>query len=264
MVEVAPISGLRLGKGEYQHDERTLMLINFIAPEIRFPSKFDFDKGRTPLPIRMWGNDEWGDCVIAGQANHLLRNERVEQRRTVKLYDKHVIDRYKTLTGAQTPGDSRDEGLVVLQAMRDWRGNGFPVDNRNYSTAAFGELEPQDGAQLRKAMYLLHGIHMGFWLPRAAQQMTDQGFWDYQGQSGAEWAPGSWGGHLVYAKKYDTDSISVLTWGREIPVSNAFVAKYCDEAWAVVDNFNSWKVKQTIDVPALKSYLRDIGAKVDE
>jgi hypothetical protein len=30
-----------------------------------------------------------------------------------------------------------------------------------------------------------------------------------------------------------------------------------------VDNCNSWKVKQTIDVEKLKQYLRDIGAKID-
>lgn len=264
MSEIEPLPGMRLGKGEYQHDERTARMAAYMVPEIRIPAKHDFDKGRAPIPVRMWGNDQWGDCVIAGEANHILRNERVEQRRTVKLFDEHVVDRYKLMTGSQSPGDAKDEGLVVLRAMRDWRGSGFMVGNRNYSICAFGELEPSDEQQLRKAIYLLNGIHMGFWLPQAAQAMTDQGFWDYQGQSGSEWSPGSWGGHLVYAKKYEPGSISVLTWGREVKVSDAFVEKYCDEAWAVVDNFNSWKIKQTIDVEKLKKHLRDIGAKVDD
>lgn len=255
---------MRLGKAAYQHDDRTLMLARYVLPEIRVPAKHDFDKGRSPIPVRMWGNDAWGDCVIAGQANHILRNERVEQRRTVPLKDSHVIDRYKLLTGAQMAGDGQDNGLVVLQAMRDWRSNGFIVDKRNYNVSAFGELEPQDDKQLRAASYLLHGIHFGFWLPRAAQAMTDNGFWDYAGQSGGEWSPGSWGGHLVYAKKYDPESFSVLTWGREVKVSNSFIHKYCDEAWAVVDNFDSWKVKQTIDIEKLKNHLRDVGAKVND
>lgn len=253
----------RLGKQAHEHDERTLMLARFVLPEIRIPGKHDFDKGRAPIPVRMWGNDEWGDCVIAGQANHILRNERVEQRRTVKLHDSHVIERYKLLSGSQSPGDSRDNGLVVLYAMRDWRNNGFAVGNRNYLIAAYGELEPRDRNQLRQACYLLHGVHFGFWLPRAAQAMTDQGYWDYQGQSGPDWSPGGWGGHLVYGKKYDAESFHVLTWGREIKVSNAFIERYCDEAWATVDNFNSWKVKQTIDVNLLMQHLRNIGARVD-
>lgn len=257
------LQGLRLGKGEYKHDERTLMLARYVLPDIRIPAKHDFDRGRSPIPVRVWGNNDYGNCVIAGEANHILRNERVEQRRTVKLSDDHVINRYKLLTGTQSPGDSNDNGLVVLHTMRDWRGNGFTVDKRNYSISAFGELQPEDDKQLRSAIYLLNGIHMGVWLPRAAQAMTNNGLWDYNGETGAEWAPGSWGGHLVYAKKYDEDSVSVLTWGKEVKVSNSFIHKYCDEAWGVVDNFNAWKTRQTIDVEKLKKYLRDIGAKVD-
>jgi hypothetical protein len=261
----------RLGKGEYTHDPRTLMMTRFVLPEIRVPSKYDFDKGRKAIPIRLWGNNDWGDCVIAGQANHLLRLERVEQRRTISLVDQDVINRYKQMTGSMAPGDEKDQGLVVLHAMRHWRNNGWhlPVltksgGTRNYSISAYGELDPGNKKQLRQAAYVFHGIHMGFWLPIAAQRMTSEGVWDYQGGTGPEWSPGSWGGHLVYAKKFDEESFEVLTWGMKVKVTNEFINRYCDEAWAAVDNFDSWRVKQTIDVAKLRQQLQQISSKVDQ
>lgn len=262
---------VRLGKQGYEHDERTLMLAKLFLPEIPIPAKWDFDKGRIPIPLRMWGNDEWGDCVIAGRANHLLRLERIEQRRTVPMGDQDAINCYKALTGSQSAGDSRDVGLVVIDSMRDWRNVGWQLDGRagvrsprNYKIAAYGELESNDHAQLRAASYLLHGIHFGFWLPRAAQGMTNSGVWDYNGQTGSEWEPGSWGGHLVYSKAFDPESMEVLTWARKVKVTNNFIDKYADEAWATVDSFDTWRIKQTIDVPKLIQTLTQISHSVDQ
>jgi hypothetical protein len=263
-------TNLRLGKQEYKFDPRTLKLGRYVQPEIRIPEVFDFDKDRAPIPLRVWGNDNWGDCVIAGEANQIFRLERVEQRRTVVLTDADAIKRYQSLTGSKEAGDDLDQGLVVLDSMRDWHHNGFHVDGidkvrwpRAYEIAAYGELEPTDEQQLRAACYLMHGVHFGLWLPRAAQQMTREGVWHYDGQTGPEWEAGSWGGHLVYSKAFNPDAMEILTWGEKVMVTNEFLAKYCDEAWAVVDNLDSWRVKQTIDVKALTATLRQITSKVD-
>jgi hypothetical protein len=261
----------KLGKGKYVHDERTVMLARLLLPEIPVPATWDFDKGRKAIPLRMWGNDAWGDCVIAGEANQLLRLERIEQRRTVPMGDQDAINRYKELTGAQQPEDENDTGLVVLEAMRNWRNTGWQMDGRvnvrnprNYSIAAYGELEPNDHSQLRAASYLLHGIHFGFALPIAAQGMTNNGVWDYNGETGSQWEPGSWGGHLVYSKAFDPESMEILTWAMKVKVTNNFIDKYCDEAWAVVDSLDSWRTKQTIDVQKLIQTLTGISHKVDE
>lgn len=270
-MELTKIPNARLGKQGYVHDDRTLMLARFVQSDIRVPAHFDFDKGRAPFPMRVWGNDAWGDCVIGGRCNHLLRLERVEQRRTIALFDEDAVAEYKKLTGSQSPEDANDVGLVVIDAMRDWRGNGMATDGRkgvrsarNYTIAAYGELEPQDHQQMKLAIYALHGIHMGLWLPVAAQGMTNNGVWDYNGEAGSEWQPGSWGGHLVYAKAYDSDGIEVITWGQKVKATWNFIDKYCDEAWAVVDNFDSWRAKQTVDVSALIKKLTEITSKVDQ
>lgn len=261
---------LRLGKREAQYDPKTLAMAEFMAPPA-VPSAYDLDKGRRAFPLDAWGNDAWGNCVKVGQANQLIRLERLEQRRTLKLTSELVIQAYKDEVLAEfnevtsNAGDANDNGLIVLYNIRNWRTTGWTLDftkkandARVYKIAAFGELHPEDYEQLKAACYLLHGVQLGLWLPRGIQGNYTK--WDYAGENGPEWQPGSWGGHLVYAKAYDGDEFEILTWGMKVRVTKSFLAKYCDEAYAVVDDFDNWRKSKIIDVEALKQALRDIGA----
>jgi hypothetical protein len=256
---------VKLGKKEYVHDDRTLMMGKYILPDITVPPTFDFDAPRRPFPVKVWGNEEYGDCVIAGEANQTLRLERIEAHRTVPLDDQDAIDRYKTMTLCEQPGDENDTGLEIIEAMRNWKNVGFYMHTRGriFTIAAYGELDPSDRQITRAASYLLHGVQWGFWLPRAAQAMTEDLVWDYNGETGAEWKPGSWGGHCVYSKQFDEDSHTVLTWGREVRVSDSFIDRYADEAWAVVDSLDPWKKTQVLDVDKLEQELGQISSKVN-
>ena len=262
---------MRLGKREAVSDPRTLMLGNFIEPRV-VPSKHDFDQGRAGFPLDPWGNDQWGNCVKVGEANQLVRLERLEQRRTLKLTADHVVKAYAEESERQfgvrpsAPGDAGDQGLVVLWNLRNWRNLGWTLDftkrkgdDRTYTISAFGELVPNDYEQLKAACYLLHGVQLGLWLPRAVA--GNYTYWDYNGETGDHWRPGSWGGHLVYAKAYNGDSMEILTWGFKVKVSKRFLARFCDEAYAVVDSWDNWRKSKEINVEGMKTYLREIGAR---
>lgn len=253
---------IRLGKKDYEFDAKTLKLSTAISPTVVVPHAYDFDKGRARFPLNPWGNDEWGCCVKVAEANQVIRLERLEQRRTVMIDTDVVLAEYKTDTGSTAPGDSLDNGLVMLDNNRRWRTKGFQVYKRNYQIAAFGELEPGEIDQLQAAVYLLHGVQFGFALPRfVSSQVYDYATWDIApGENGEHTQPGSWGGHAVYCKKYDSSGFEILTWGLHIYVSNAFVKRYCDEAWAVVDDFDHWRKRPEIDVSSIIQHLRDIGA----
>lgn len=262
---------VRLGKLEYRPDERTARMGIYLAPVEKVPEQYDHDKRRAPFPISPLGNDQWGNCVIVGRANQTLRAERIERRNTPNILTSHVVEEYKRECerqfgrAPQSPGDPYDGGLYVHEAIKDWRGEGWMVlptrrsrRARQQSVAAYGELEPTDRAQLRAAIFTLHGIQMGIWLPATAGQQWRSGqAWDVVPGDSPDTRPGSWGGHLVYAKAYDSGGIYCLTWGREVYMTNAFVEKYCDEAWAVVDNFEN--AKHSLDVQKLVKYLRDLG-----
>jgi hypothetical protein len=252
---------MRLGKKEYRFDERTLRMVRYMDTTLKPPLNFSFDKGRRPFPLRMWGNDAFGDCVSATQMNALLRIERVETRHTLHSTDEDVIRTYQTLSGCRAPGDENDNGLVMLDAFRFWRNDGWTIGKANekqYKISAFGELEPSDANQLRLGCYLLHGLHFGFALPRSARSQTAQGYWDVV--EGPDARPGSWGGHAVYSPMYTADGFIVKSWGRDIEVSNRFIERYCDEVWVVVDDVDRWRKHTSIDVEALEKRLDEIGA----
>jgi len=270
-METVQVDGFRTGKQEYEHDPHTLMLGDFLAEDIVYPVPFDFDHNRRPFPTNVWGNDAYGDCVFAGRANNLLRLERVETRNTVPLTDQQVVDEYKLRTGCQTPGDAKDRGYSVIQALREWRHGWelhFPdtkVTERTYSIAAFGELNPGDVKQLRTAIYLLHGIQMGIWLPLTAldqlQTAIKQGrpcTWDYVPDNPRN-RPGTWGGHLIYSKRYDEDRIWCLTWGMEVAMTTSFTDHYADEAWGVIDSFDPWRRTHYFNVNAMIEKMQEVG-----
>lgn len=252
----------RLGKQEYKFDQKTLKLGRAISPQVVYPHTYDLDKGRKAFPLELWGNDAWGDCVKVAEANEVIRLERLEQRKTLPITAEIVVDAYKKQTGAQSPDDNNDTGLVMLDNNVLWRNEGFTVGSRAYKIAAFGEIDPTDEKQVRAAIYLLHGIQLGFALPLTARSQTSTGKWDYiPGDNSPEARPGSWGGHAVFSKKYDEGGIEVLTWGRKVYVTNSFIARYCDEAWAVVDSFDAWRRRPEIDIQTIIQHLRDIGAR---
>jgi hypothetical protein len=254
----------RLGKKPHKYDPRTLSLGPLMAPPMAIPATFDFDKNRAPLPVSSWGNDQWGNCVVAGRANQTVRQQRVETRRTIPLSPVHVIEEYKRLSGAIQPDDANDNGLVVLYAMRDWRTDGWLIPRSAkkefvHKISAYGELNAKDREQLRTAIFLFHGIHFGIGLPLTARaQWRSNTAWDVVQGDTPEHQPWSWGGHLVYAKRFDSGGIYCLTWGKEVYMTNTFIEKYADEAWVTVDDLDTHS--RWLDVPALINLLREIGA----
>jgi len=251
---------LKLGKGEPKTDKKTIVLTDFVDSTVQVPVSFNFDKHRRPFPAKEWGNDEYGDCVDAGQANQLLRLERVETRRTIKLTNDDVIRRYKQQTGTQFPGDEHDNGLIMLDTLREWRA-GWKFDGRVYKIAAFGKVPLHNPQLLRLCCFLFNGLQLGFDLPLSARTDTRNGVWVTTTGEGS--TPGSWGGHAVYTKRFDANNIYVLSWGDEIRVSNEFMEKYADEVWAVIDDFDPWRhTHGVLDVEKLINQMKSNGISI--
>jgi hypothetical protein len=260
---MAVLEACRLGKLQPKFDERTFFLVEFLNPDIPVPASYDFDARRARFEPRVYGNDEWNNCVIVARAHQLLRLERIEQFRTLPLTDEYVIEEYQRESNMQfgdgwtvKPGDRYDRGLVVLDALKRWRDPGWEIRFSSRSThtkfkiSAFGRIDPSDQRSVRRAIFLCTGIQIGFQLPQAVKGQT---IWDVG--EGKKYEFGSWGGQLAYAKRFDRESIYVISWGREIRVTNEFAARYADEAWAVVHDIESWKAAATLDLKGLRTRL---------
>ena len=258
---------MKLGKREAVYDKRTLRMETVFRKLPPPPASWDVDRALgLAIPTPMYANDKYGDCVIAGRAHQTLRFEGLEQNRVLPITDKDVVDEYFIQSGG------KDTGLYLLESLKDWRHDGWPVTTeiktsrkilclplatkkiqKTYTIYAFGSIEPVNHSSVKSCIHLLSGLYTGILLPNSAR---GQKVWD--ADENAEGKPGSWGGHCVYIVAYDSDYLTCVTWGDKQKMTWAFLDKYCDEAFGVVDNKNRWQENSPIDVELLESYLKSL------
>jgi hypothetical protein len=256
-------------------DKRTLRLTDFIGKAAQAPASWDFDQGKKAFPWRMWGNDQFGDCEIAGRSNYLLRLQRGQTHTTPHILDEDAIAEYELMTGCKQPGDENDTGMTTLDNCKKWfKGWSITKDwprggqgTRDYHISAYGEIDFANRDLLHNSIYLFTGVLWGIALPITAQAQTDNNQpWDVVDHSlTGDSEPGSWGGHCVYSKKYDPDSVDIITWAKELKMTNAFIDAYAMEAYAVIDSFDSWfSFAHVLDVKSLIQEMQQLGINVDQ
>ena len=97
----------KLGKAPAKRDPRNLKFAAILKAPAKLPTEYDFDLKHPGIPTPMFGNDHYGDCVIAGRAHQTLRFELLEQNKKLQITDAEVLREYKKETGGP------DTGLVV-------------------------------------------------------------------------------------------------------------------------------------------------------
>lgn len=223
------------------------MFSRYLDTRFSAPSRFNFDKGRSEFPNTAWGSDQRKCCVLASQANQLLRMGRLDQRRTLPLDQKDVISRYRSLAKIKKWGDEGDIGMSALFAMKQWHRMGWNLNRKNYKIILYGEIEPNERDLLRTAIFLFRGAHIGLWLPRAVQ---DKLVWDFNGETDEQWRAGSLGGILAYCNAYDQHGYEIMYAGQRIRASNEFVEHFSDECWVCLEAIDYWAA-QVLDIPSL-------------
>jgi len=238
---------MKFGKLPPEYDERTIQFSKHMDPNFHAPTQFDFDKGRTPFEIQDWGASRYKTDVIAAQANQLLRMGRIDQRRTIPIESQDVIRRYKNLAGVKKLGDQHDVGVTMLEAFRAWR-RGWMIRKRPYRLAMFGEIEPLERDLIRTLIYVFRGCHFGLWLPNAVVGEIHR--WEWNGENGENWKPGSAGGIAAYCKAYTPTHYELIVDGFLIWASNEFIEKFSDECWVAVETLDYWS-HQILDIRSL-------------
>ena len=242
----------KLGKAPAKRDARNLMLATILKALPPVPAEYDFDLKHPGIATPMYANDTYGDCVIAGRAHQSLRFERIEQGADVTIKDQDVLREYMEETGGE------DSGLIVLDSLKAWRKVGWRFGRHKYNVAAFAEVHRSDHDEVRAAIYLLTGAGIGLSVPKSAQAQIQSGKpWDVVGGPAAK--PGSWGGHYVYLSGYTETGPVCVTWGRKQQMTWAFLQKYCDELYAIVDNKDRFVRGSPVDVAKLEQYLSQLG-----
>ena len=246
---------MKLGKAPAKQDHRTLKLNAVLVTLPEIPTSYDCDENiSVDVPLPMFANDTCGDCVIAGRAHQSLRFEAVEQSRLIEIVDKDVVQEYFKETGGV------DTGLVVLDSLKAWR-KGWRVSRRwlkrsKLNIYAFAQIDETNQDEVEAAIYLLTGAGCGLQLPISASLQFDAGeTWDVTRKSSGI---GSWGGHYVYLVGYNEVGPICVTWAKKQQMTWKFFKKYCDEAYGIIDNKDSFLKNSTVDVNQLSAYLQSI------
>ena len=240
---------VRFGKRKAKRDRRNLMFASLLKPAPALPPEYDFDVAHHGIPTPMFGNDNYGDCVMAGRAHQTLRFEKAEQNKLIAITDKDVLREYFSESGGA------DSGLVVLDSLKEWRSKGWLAAKRRYKIKAFAEIDRSKRNEVKRAVFMDIGLGLGLTLPDSAMPQFYAGkSWAVVGGKSGQPNPNS--GHYVYVPGYTKSGPVCVTWGRKQQMSWAFFAKYCDEAYAIIDAIDSAKKKRALDVGKLDAFLR--------
>ncbi len=244
----------KLGKAEAKRDTRNFKFATLVKAVPKVPAEYDFDLTHTGIPMPMFANDKYGCCVIAGRAHQTLRFELIEQKAKLAITDKEILAEYLKETGGE------DTGLIVLDSLKLWRKSGWNAAKKTYKIQAFSEIAPKDHAAFKQAIFLDVGVGLGLSLPKSAQAQLQAGKpWD--AATGTAGKRNSWGGHYVYVPGYTTIGPVCVTWGQKQQMTWAFIDKYCDEAYAIIDAVDSDKQKKALDAVKLKELLAALSKK---
>lgn len=223
----APFWG-KFGKKPARRDKRNFKFGALLAAAPKLPKAYDFDVQYLAVPTPMFANDDHGDCVIAGRAHQTLRFEYLEQHRVLSITDRDVLREWHKENG------NTDDGLVLLDSLKEWRHQGWKAAGRTYKIKAFTEVDRTDPDEVRRAIVMQVGVGLGLTLPFNAVELLQAGRpWDVTAGAGGRKNPR--GGHYVYCSGYTEQGPVCVTWGRKQQMTWRFLDRFCDEAYAMVD-----------------------------
>jgi hypothetical protein len=202
-----------------------LRLSNYLrmSAVVAAPPAADYSKPAASVLADIMGNDQLGDCVIAG-GYHVTGVETGNAGSPFHATLTQVVADYGKI-GGYVPGDtSTDNGCNLQDALNYWTAHGFANGTKLVAWLAVDATSPDE---VRAACYLFENLYMGMALPDAwvSPFPSGDGFtWDVAG------APDPSNGHCVMAMGYDTAGVKIDTWGMLGTLTYAALAKYAANA----------------------------------
>ena len=155
-----------------------------------------------------------------------------------------VVKMYFTITGGP------DVGANENAVLEYWSSN--PLFD--WAPSTYFACDPKDPSHIKTAASLFGGVYIGLQIPKSAQtQFRAHKPWTVERHSPIE------GGHAVNVVGYDSEGLTVVTWGAKQRMTWDFWAAYTDEAWCILPN--DWERAPGIDWNLLEADIQLLAGR---
>lgn len=216
----------KLGKLPARPNAVTFSLHTYLKKPPTAPAEFG-----SQATVKTWGmlgNDQYGDCVLAGGDHEHLMWTHATNQPDATFTDKTALSDYAALTGFNPADPNTDQGTDMAKAAAYRRKTGLiDAKGKRHKVAAYLAIRNYTNtAELADAAYLFGAVGVGIQFPDTAMQQFNAGkTWDVVSGSHIE------GGHYVpLVGRLSSGNFLVVTWGKVQQVTPRFLTKYVDEA----------------------------------
>lgn len=223
----------------------------FTAAGVTPPDSVDWSKKASASLSRMFLNDQYGDCVIAGKAHALgvATGTDSDSGGIVLPSDEEVYQQYQSICG---PGDN---GCIITDVLDVMQSRGFLAGGKYCLIDGYVPMDWSNKTLVQVVIALLGVPSIGFSIPQA---WMNSDVWDVTNSPIV-------GGHDVTPLGYNAQGVQVASWGRIYTITwAAFLStRYLDEMYAVLWEgwYNADKLAPSgIDAAALLADLQLIAA----
>jgi hypothetical protein len=231
----------KLGKLPPKIDKRTLKMSTYFKYGIPAPPEHCYYYNKAGN-WGVLGNDRYGDCTFAA-VGHAEQCWTANVGRQCDVKEADIVKAYLAYT------KGADGGAAMLEVLNLWRQGGII----GKKIEAYVSVDKED---IRSGINLFGGIYLGLALPNYV--MSDP--------LGVPWtrtalaSKNSRNGHCVQLVGYDRDGLWCISWGCLKFMSNNFLKKYTDEAYAILspDWFKDNQAPNGFDYQSLKEDLNKL------
>jgi hypothetical protein len=205
---------VKLGRQQRPAHARSLALTDHatLSPA---PAEWDGTPGSV---IALYGNGQWGDCVLAAVANLSSVQAAAEGAPGLAFDEAAVVDLYHRMS-------PQDTGLVEVYTLDGIAKSGFL--GRQIQHFAGVDFRSRD--ETKAAAYLFSGLLIGVDLPPDFMDQFDAGVFDVSKPGDPEL------GHALAVVGFDDVGPQLATWGRVVPATWLWWEAYCREAYVLLD-----------------------------
>jgi len=193
------------------------------------PSSVDFSSKAASVLADIYGNDELGDCVIAGNY-HVVAVETGNAGDLFHATKAQILGDYEAIGGYNPNAplvhgeNPTDQGCDVSAALTYYVRHGYANGTK---LLGFVSTDAKNKAEVMSGIDLFENAVLGMCLPDAWVNPFPEGngfVWDVAGDPVEE------NGHCVIAVGYDASGVLIDSWGLIGKISWAALAKYATAA----------------------------------